>query len=378
LEVTRAILAATADGIVTTDARGAIKTWNAAAHRIFGYGADEIAGKTLATLTRRPHDEEHDADARQSPRTGIPGTLGRSIEAVGHRKDGTTFPLEILAIEFHYGKSRGFVVVIRDITRRKSAEEQERRHYAELSCIRNARFAGELGVGIAHEVNQPLTTVTNTLAACEVKVRNRKASRREILVVLRRATKEVLRAARIVRDLRDLARGHVAVQDQVDLHRAIRCAVALVVGQLEQDRIALHVVLGHEPLLVRGNCLEIEHVLMNMISNAADSIRESAATVREVTVSAAPSADGTAAEVAVRDTGVGIPAAAVERLFDPFFTTKPRGLGMGLAICHSIIEAHGGRVWVAPGDNRPGATAIRFTIPLAAPARRSTARRRVR
>src|SRR5262249_28023538 len=156
----------------------------------------------------------------------------------------------------------------------------------------NAHFAGELGVGIAHEVNQPLTTVTNTLAACELKVRNRKASRKEILVVLRRATKEVLRAARIVRDLRDLARGHVAVQDQVDLRRATRCAVALVVGQLEHDRIALHVVLGHEPFLVRANSLEIEHVLMNMISNAADSVRESAATPREVTVSAAPSADG--------------------------------------------------------------------------------------
>jgi two-component system sensor kinase FixL len=141
-------------------------------------------------------------------------------------------------------------------------------------------------------------------------------------------------------------------------------------GQLKGQRIGLHLALGNAPLPVQVGRVEIEQVLLNLLQNAVDSIAQSktAGVRREITVSAAPTTDGKNVEVAVRDTGVGIAETRLGQLFEPFFTTKVTGIGMGLAICRSIVEAHGGRLWVAPGEHRRGATTLRFTIPLASKA----------
>jgi two-component system CheB/CheR fusion protein len=378
----RAILAATVDGIVTIDARGVVTSWNRAAERIFGYTAPEVVGKNVKVLMPAPYRDQHDGHIARYLQTGVARIIGKSgREVAGRRKDGTTFPLDLAVSEFHDGKGPGFVGIMRDITQRKHAEEEERRHQAELARVLRVSLVGELGAGLAHEVSQPLAAVANTLEACATKIREGKAPPKALLQLVDRAIGQSIRAGEVVANVRELVRGRSPQREKADLRELVESAAGLVAGQLKQHRIDLRLALGKEVLPVSVARVEIEQVVLNLLQNAVDAISqvEDGSGRREITVSALRTADKKAVEVAVGDTGVGIPESLMARLFEPFFTTKPAGLGMGLAICRSIVEAHGGRLWVAPGEHRAGATTVRFTIPLdvgkARPGRRARAKR---
>jgi C4-dicarboxylate-specific signal transduction histidine kinase len=295
----------------------------------------------------------------------IIGQTGR--EVVGRRKDGTEFPLELAVSEFHDGKGPGFVGIMHDVTRRKRFEEEDRRHQAELTRVLRVSLVGELGAGLAHEVSQPLGVVVNALETCATRIRAGKTAPREILGLVDQAITESLRAAAIVRNVRDLVRQQPPDLQQIDLREHIVNAARLVAPQLERHQIALRLSLGEAPLPVRGSGVEIEQVMLNLLQNGVDAIAQGdGERPREIAVSALKSrnAKEKSVEVAVHDTGMGVAEDDLTRLFEPFFTTKPAGIGMGLAICRSILEAHGGRMWVAPGENRPGAMTVRFTMPL--------------
>jgi two-component system CheB/CheR fusion protein len=367
----RAILGATVDGIVTIDADGIITSWNEAAERIFGYAAGEVLGQNVRMLMPAPYRDEHDGYIARYLATGEARIIGKSREVVGRRKDGTTFPLDLAVSEFHDGKGPGFVGILRDITRRKQAEEEERRHHAELARVLRVSLVGELGVGLAHEISQPLAAVVNTLEACATKIRARKGSPKILLELVDQAMEQSIRAADVVRNVRDLVRGQPPKRETLDLRAVIESAARLLGGQLKHHDIELRLVLGGSPLVVCVGRIEIEQVVLNLLQNAVDAIAQvrDQGRRREIAVSASLAAGKV--EVAVRDTGVGIADPLVARLFEPFFTTKPTGTGMGLAICRSIVEAHGGRLWVAPHEHRPGATTIRFSIPFEPEKRRA-------
>jgi two-component system, chemotaxis family, CheB/CheR fusion protein len=379
----RAILDAAVDCIVTTDAHGIVSSWNAAAERTFGYAARDVVGQNVRILMPPPYRDEHDTYLARYLETGVARIIGTSgREVVGRRKDGTTFPLDLAVSEFHDGKGSGFVGILRDLTKRKQAEEEERRHQAELARVLRVSLVGELGVGLAHEVGQPLAAVANTLEACATKIRAGKAAPKALLGLVEQAIEQSIRAAEIVRNARDLVRGRLPRREAVDLRRVIESAARLIAGQVRQHHIGVRLALGDEPLSVHVGRVEIEQVVLNLLQNAVDAISqvEKKGRHHRIVVSASPTTEKKMVEVAVRDTGAGIPESLMGRLFEPFFTTKPTGIGMGLAICRSIVEAHGGRMWVAAGEHRRGATTIRFTIPLVPeelrPDRRQPRRRR--
>lgn len=346
----RAIFDGAADGIITTDPDGFTTTWNRAAERIFGYSADEARGMNVTILM----PETHLARIGQTSR-----------EVVGRRKDGTTVPLDLAVNEFHDGKCSGFIGIVRDITRRKRAEHDARQHQLELARVLRVSLVGELGASLAHEVLQPLAAIASTLEACAMEIRAGNVVPKDLLGLVDRAIEQSLRAGEIVRNLRELVRGQPSQKEEVDLRRLIDSAVLLVTGELEEDHIGVQLALGDEPLPVLVTSIELEQVILNILQNAIDAILERGDPWREIAISASKNTDTNSVEVAVRDNGIGIRSSSMEKLFKPFFSTKRSGIGLGLAICRSIVEGHGGRLWVAPGEHDPGATTIRFILPLA-------------
>ena len=371
----RAIVAAAADGIVTIDDGGSIISLNRAAERIFGFAESEVIGRNVSLLMPAPHRDQHGGHLERYLRTGEAHIIGTTREVIGRRKDGTTFPMELSIGEYHDRTTRGFVAVVRDVTARRKAEEDAARHHAELGRALRVGAMGELAAGLAHELNQPLSAVANTLGACATRLRAGTARPQTLIRMIERATAEVIRTGEIVHHVRGLVQNRQPRRQWVDLRRLIEGVTRLLVGEMKTHGVALRLELGNRPLPVRVVGIQIEQMLLNLLQNAIDAIRTARGARREITVRATRSTAGVVG-IAVHDTGTGISDGVAQRMFEPLFTTKRGGLGMGLAISHSIVEAHGGRLWVAPEERGPGGATLRFTLPLAGAHDAPRARRR--
>jgi two-component system CheB/CheR fusion protein len=281
--------------------------------------------------------------------------------------------LILLAIEDVTERKRAQEAILESEVR-KQVEEERRQQQAELAHVLRIATIGELASGLAHELNQPLSAIANGLEACARYVRSGEPDSTKLLALLDDASAEALRTGEIVEHLRGSIQKGQPQFGQTDLGEIARAVPRLLKHEIEQEQITLRFDVGPHPLPIYADHIQIEQVLVNLVQNAIDAVRDTSRDRKEIQLSAC-TVEGMV-EAAVRDTGVGISAAAAARLFEPFFTTKPRGLGMGLAISRSIIEAHRGRIWVErPADGNLGTT-VRFTLPLHAPTpagkRRST------
>ncbi len=357
----RALVESTPDGIIAVDDRGSITAFNPAAEHTFGYRAAEVIGRNVSILMPPPYTDEHDGSLARYLEDGVAHVIGKSREVVGQRKDGTTFPMDIAVGEYHDGVQR-FVGIVRDITERKQAEEELRRHGAELARAFRVGLMGELAASLAHELSQPLAAIANTLEACTTRVRGAETKPRTLLPLLKQATVQAVRAGQIIHNVRDLIRRRQPRRERVDVRRLVENAAMLARGELLKHHIELRLDLGDKPLPARVSAIEIEQVVLNLMHNAIDAIREAGGKRRQLVVHAAQRT-ASAVTIAVHDTGAGISETVSHRMFEPFFTTKVQGLGMGLAICRTIVEAHGGRLWVARGKRGSGGT-LCFTLPL--------------
>jgi two-component system, chemotaxis family, CheB/CheR fusion protein len=345
------------DGIITIDERGTVLSFNPAAEHIFRYAAAEVLGQNVKMLMA-------DGDLASDLTIGEQRLTGIGHEVAGRRKDGTAFPMDLAVSEFNDGVARKFVATVRDITLRKQAEEQLRRRQAELAHVLRIATMERLAAGLAHEINQPLGAIANDVEACAASVRAGKIKPAKLLELLERAGAEALRAGEIVHRLRDFVQRGSPRREPVDLRELVRNATRWLVREMDQEHVALRLQLGVHALPVFADRIQIEQVFVNILQNSIDAIRETGAR-GQIDVQAGRGVDGVA-EVMVNDTGRGLTADAVERLFEPYFTTKARGLGMGLAISRSIIEAHHGQLSLNVLAGRTGAT-VRVELPLAAP-----------
>ena len=256
---------------------------------------------------------------------------------------------------------------LREGEARKHAEEQIRQRQAELAHALRISTVGELASGLAHELNQPLSAVANGVEACARYLRAGKAKPEELLALLDDASGEALRAGSIVEHLR-----HFIEKGKPQFQQADLCEIAHNIPRLlGREMLAAHVTLRLDvpakPLLIFADRIQIEQIIVNLMQNAIDAIRDAPGDRHEIQLHV--SAAKGMAEVAVRDTGSGISTAAGERMFEPFFTTKAHGLGMGLAISRSILEAHRGRIWVQPSADKARGSTVRFSLPLMRPPR---------
>jgi two-component system CheB/CheR fusion protein len=358
---TRAGVDTAVDAIITIDESGTVLSFNPAAERIFGYAAGDMLGQSAQLIILPPYGNEHDPSLASYLRRER-RVLGIGREVSGRRQDGTAFPLDLTISEFDDGNGRKFVGTVRDITARKQAEEQLRRHQADLAHVLRVSTIERLAAGLAHDLNQPLAAIANDVEACAAQVRSGKGKRGPLLELLDRAGAEALRAGEIVHRLREFVQRGQPHLEPVDLREVIRNATRWVAREVEQAHIVLRIDLGARPLSLHADRVQIEQVILNILQNAVDAIREAEGAEREVYVRTSRTADGLA-EVTVYDTGCGVSEAVAERLFEAFFTTKAHGLGMGLAISRSIVEAHNGRLSVERHTPDPGTT-VRLVLPM--------------
>jgi two-component system sensor kinase FixL len=246
--------------------------------------------------------------------------------------------------------------------KRSNVQEGVRQRQLALTNALRVSTVGELATGLAHELNQPLASISNLLEACAQYVRSGTADSAKLLELLADASSEAMRAAAIIAHLRAFIAKGAPQLETVDLRDVVGNIPHLLMHDLELARTELRVELSPQPLPVRADRTQIEQVLVNLIRNAIDAI-DGAAGDERLVVLGARAVKGWA-EVSVRDSGPGVPPELVEKMFKPFFTTKALGLGMGLALSRSFLEAHHGRIWMEnPDDGRPGVL-VRFAIRL--------------
>ena len=337
---------------------GTILDVNRHASESLGYSRDELIGMA-------PTD--FDPDAKTVFHQGMRERLGAgeilTFESRHRRKDGTEFPVEVRVREFEGRR----VSLTRDITERKRAEtearENERRYretQAELAHANRLATMGHLTASIAHEVNQPIAAaVTNANAA----LRWLSAERpdvEEVRQALRRIVENGNRAGEVVGRIRALVKKAPPRKDAVSINAAIREVVALTHGEAAKNRVSVRTQFADGVPLIECDRVQLQQVILNLIVNAIEAMSGSNHAPRDLLV-ITEKAEPDGVLVAVRDSGPGLAPETLERLFDPFYTTKANGMGMGLSICHSIIEAHGGRLWATP--NLPRGAVFQLTLP---------------
>jgi two-component system sensor kinase FixL len=354
----QSILATVPDAMIIIDERGRITSFSAAAERLFGYSEAELLGANVSCLMPSPDRERHDAYIDHYLATGERRIIGIGRIVVGQRRDGTTFPMELSIGEAGEKGRRVFTGFIRDLTERERDELRMKELQSELVHVSRLSAMGTMASTLAHELNQPLTAVANYLETTRDLLVDPDP---ETVVMVREAlddaARESLRAGHIVRRLRDfVARGEVEKRVE-DLPRMIEEASALaLIGARERGvRAFFHLDPVATPVLV--DRVQIQQVLVNLIRNAVEAMGDAA--VRDLTVATAAQANGLV-RVSVADTGPGISEQVAPQLFEAFVSSKSEGMGLGLSICRTIIEAHGGRIWTEPAP--AGGAIFHFTL----------------
>jgi two-component system, LuxR family, sensor kinase FixL len=243
----------------------------------------------------------------------------------------------------------GLVISHLDITRRRRAEEQVQREHEELAHALRVATLGELGTSLAHEINQPLAAIASNAQAARRLLQSAEVDP-EVPAVLQDIADEAKRAAQVIRRLRALFRKEHSERRSVDPNEVLKEVIGLMRRDLERRRVRLEVVLQPDPPSVLGDIVQLQQVILNVLVNAADAMAD-APDPRELRVETVVREPGILV-IAVRDSGVGVAPSELEHIFERFVTSKPEGLGMGLSISRSIIEAHGGRIWATRNVDR--------------------------
>ena len=361
----RVMVETASDAVICIDERGAILLANPATTKVFGYDPADLIGKPLTTLMPEYLRKVHEDGFRRYSATGQRHINWQGTELTGLRKNGQEFPVEISFGELTADGHRIFTGFVRDISERKQAEELRASLHAtqlELAQVSRLTTMGELAASIAHEVNQPLTAVTNNANACL-----RLLARRNLdPEVLHRALEEIVadgtRASAVIARIRAFIKKAPAERKELDINDVIQEVLALARRELSENRVLLELELTKTLPLVLVDRVQLQQVLLNLIMNGIEAMTAVTDRRRMLLVQSQVGEAGDVL-VAVHDSGSGLGSEG-DHVFTPFFTTKTNGMGMGLPISRSLIEGHGGRLWSSP--NSPHGAIFSFTLPAAA------------
>lgn len=361
----QSILETAPDAIIVIDDRGLIESYSAAAQRLFGFTAEEVIGRNVKLLMPSPYRERHDGYMQHYMDTGERRIIGIGRVVVGQRKDGTTFPMELAVGEVIASGRRLFTGFIRDLTERQLNESRMQELQSELLHMSRLSDVGQMASAIAHELNQPLTAILNYVQAARRILQTRGLEiPPKAADAMDKAVSQASRASAIVQNLRNFIQKGETERRIEDLNKVVGEATALGLVGAKETGVSVRVDLSAAPLSVFIDKVQIQQVVFNLVRNSIEAMAESSPP-RHLLVSTVPmqsDGEGSFAEVAVSDSGPGLAPEIQAQLFQPFQTTKEKGMGLGLSICRSIIDAHGGRLQATPNAER-GVT-FRFTVPL--------------
>jgi two-component system, LuxR family, sensor kinase FixL len=359
----KSILDSIPDAMIVIDEHGKVQSFSAAAERLFGHNAAAAIGKNVRMLMPEPYREGHDGYLARYALTGERHIIGIGRVVVGQRADGSTFPMELAVGEMRVRNQRFFTGFIRDLTERQQTEARLQELQSELVHISRLTAMGEMASALAHELNQPLSAIANYMKGSRRLLENRSDDGAPLLRdAMDKAGEQALRAGQIIRRLRDFVARGESERRVEDVKKLVEEASALaLVGAKDRD---VRVRFEFAPQLdyVLADKVQIQQVLLNLMRNAIEAMEE--APRRELLIATAPAKDNAKdnmVEILVGDTGSGIAPEISAQLFQPFVTTKRQGMGVGLSISRTIIEAHGGSI--AARANPGGGTIFSFTLP---------------
>jgi two-component system sensor kinase FixL len=353
----RSILSTVPDAMVVIDDHGSVLSFSAAAERLFGYSAADVVGSNVSRLMPSPDRERHDGYIRRYLETGEKRIIGIGRVVFAERRDGSTFPME-LSIGEATGGDRIFTGFIRDLTERQQTEQRLETLQSELIHVSRVSAMGTMASTLAHELNQPITAVANYVEGIRDLLANPDpADLPMIREALNDTASEALRAGHIVRRLRDfVARGEVDKTIE-NLPALINEASVLGLLGAKEKGVEPHFDLDPYASPVLIDKVQIQQVLINLIRNAIEAMAN--CPTRKLTVISRADQRGFV-RVTVADTGSGVAPDIARQLFAAFVSSKSEGMGLGLSICRTIVEANGGRIWMEPRDG--GGTEFHFTL----------------
>jgi two-component system sensor kinase FixL len=354
----KSILDTIPDAMIVIDERGIVQSFSAAAERQFGYAPSEVLGKNIKMLMPSPYRENHDGYLDRYLRTGERRIIGIGRVVVGERKDGSTFPMELAVGEMRSSNQRFFTGFIRDLSEPQKTEARLQELQSELVHISRLTAMGEMASALAHELNQPLSAIANYMKGSRRLLEDSSDERSGMLRdAMDKAAEQALRAGQIIRRLRDFVARGESERRVESVKKLVEEASALALVGAKDQGVRVRFQLASASDLVLADKVQIQQVLLNLIRNAVEAME--GRDRRELVISTASAADDMT-EFIVTDTGVGIAPEMASQLFQPFVTNKRNGMGVGLSISRTIVEAHGGQIVAEP--NPAGGTIFRFTL----------------
>jgi len=356
----RRVVQAAPNAIIAVDTGGTIRFVNQQIEAVFGYAHHELIGIQIESLIPERFRNQHKALRQQFVLHPSTRAMGAGHELFGRRKDGSEFPVEIGLSTLEGPDGTLVLASIVDISERRRARAEADRQRSELTHMARVAMLGELSASFAHELNQPLTAILSNTQAAQRFLAMDHANLQEIREILNEIVDDNNRASEVIRRMRALFRKGELAFEPVHLPTLIERVVRLLRSDSVLRQVVIVVACEQNMPPVQADAVQIQQVLLNLLLNAFEAMEQTEPETRRVEIRAA--AQDSMVCVSVGDSGPGLPADKMNQVFEPFVTTKRDGLGMGLSICRSIIEAHGGKIHAA---NLPvGGALFSFTLPM--------------
>jgi PAS domain S-box-containing protein len=355
----RVVVETASDAVVSIDESGAIILANPATKRIFGYNPEELIGKPLTVLMPGAMRKLHEAGFNRYLVSGERHLNWKGTEMTSQRANGEEFPAEVSFGEMVVDQRKVFTGFIRDISEKKRAEQALRDTQAELARMMRVMTIGQLTASIAHEVNQPLSGIVTNASTCLRMLGSEPPNIDGARETAQRTIRDGNRASEVIQRLRTLFSKRQTEVEHLDLNEAAREVIALLSGELQRNNVTLKQEFSDHPPTVYGDRVQLQQVILNLLRNAYEATICIDDRPRQIVLKT--ELEGEHVRLSVQDSGVGFTSEIADQMFESFYTTKSDGMGVGLSISRSIIEANHGRLW-ATANNGPGAT-FAFSIP---------------
>jgi two-component system sensor kinase FixL len=348
----RQVVESAPNAMILVDCNGRMTMVNEQTEKLFEFPRTRLLGHSIELLVPEELRDAHVGHRTAYFAAAVGRPMGDNRELYGRRRSGALFPVEVGLSPIWIGSEPFVLCSIVDITQRLSVEQRERSHLAELAHAGRLSTVGEMISGLAHEINQPLAAASNYARAC-VRLVNAGSGLAipQISELVEKTLAQTERANQIVNRMCSFVRKGVPTKTEVDINQVVTDVISLSIPSTwlkttNSDHLAVRVESERCMPIVRCDRVQIEQVLVNLVRNAVDAMQDCSPDTRQLAITSSQNTDGIV--VAVDDNGPGVATELASRIFDPFFTTKPDGIGLGLSLSHSIIEAHGGRFWYEP------------------------------